>query len=37
LGLTSGRRTLEDPVEWSERKKKKPALADDLDDDEDFS
>jgi hypothetical protein len=33
----AARRTLEDPVEWLERKKKKPALADDLDDDEDFS
>jgi hypothetical protein len=33
----AARRTLEDPVEWLARKKKKPTLADDLDDDEDFS
>jgi hypothetical protein len=33
----AARRTLEDPVEWLARKKKKPSLADDLDDDEDFS
>lgn len=33
----AARHTLEDPVEWLARKKKKPSLADDLDDDEDFS